>query len=129
MWKGTRNEDASWHENVETANNIFICRLCVVVVDQYLSFYASEVCFCFEFETLSGHGHETLFRAWPCWFTFNLTNEDQVNRLAHDTFRSIHLHFFKNLSRFLLCWLRLIHGSCLGPQNRIGHPVGCRFLC
>ena len=32
--------------------------------------------------------------------------------------RSIHLHFFQNLSRFLLCWLWLTLGSCVGPQNR-----------
>ena len=33
-------------------------------------------------------------------------------------FRSIHLHFFPNLSRFLLCWMCLTHGSCVGPQNQ-----------
>ena len=44
-------------------------------------------------------------------------------------FRSIHLHFLRNPSRFLLCWLWLTHGSCVGPQNEIGHPAGCRFLC
>ena len=45
-------------------------------------------------------------------------------------FRSIHLHFFsKNLSRFFLCWLWLTHGSCVGPQNKTGHPAGCRFPC
>ena len=44
-------------------------------------------------------------------------------------FRSIHLHFFQNLSRFLPCWLWLTHGSCVGPQNKIGHPAGCRFPC
>ena len=43
--------------------------------------------------------------------------------------RSIHLHFFQNLSWFLLCWLWLTHGSCVGPQNKIGHPAGCRFPC
>ena len=43
--------------------------------------------------------------------------------------RSIHLHFFQNLSWFLLYWLLLTHGSCVGSQNRIGHPAGCRFLC
>ena len=34
-------------------------------------------------------------------------------------FRSIHLHFFQNLTRFFLCWLWLTHGSCVGPQNKI----------
>ena len=34
--------------------------------------------------------------------------------------------FFQNIFRFLLCWLWLTHGSCVGPQNKIGHPVGCR---
>ena len=28
-----------------------------------------------------------------------------------------------------LCWLWLTHGSCVGPQNKIGHPAGCRFPC
>ena len=37
--------------------------------------------------------------------------------------------FFQNLSRFLLCWLWLTHGSCVGPQNKIGHPTRCRFQC
>ena len=37
--------------------------------------------------------------------------------------------FFQNLSRFLLCWLWLTHGSCVGPQNEIGYPAGCRFPC
>ena len=37
--------------------------------------------------------------------------------------------FFQNLCRFLLCWLWLTHGSCLGPQNKMGHPAGCRFPC
>ena len=41
-------------------------------------------------------------------------------------FRSIHLHFFQNLSRFLLCWLWLTHGSWVGPHNKTGHPAGCR---
>ena len=34
---------------------------------------------------------------------------------------------FSKPSRFFLCWLWLTHGSCVGPQNKIGHPVGCRF--
>ena len=36
-------------------------------------------------------------------------------------FWSIHLHFFKNLSWYF--------HSCVGPQNKIGHPAGCRFPC
>ena len=38
------------------------------------------------------------------------------------------LHFFQNF-RFLLCWLWLTRGSCVGLQNKIGHPAGCRFPC
>ena len=34
-------------------------------------------------------------------------------------FQSIHLHCFQNLSIF----------SCVGLQNKIGHPAGCRFPC
>ena len=41
--------------------------------------------------------------------------------------RSIHLHFSKTSPDFSLCWLWLTHGSCVGPQNKIGHPAGCRF--
>ena len=37
--------------------------------------------------------------------------------------------FSQNLSRFLLCWLWLTHGSCVGPQNKIGHPAGCKVPC
>ena len=44
-------------------------------------------------------------------------------------FRAIHLHFFQNLPRFLLCWLWLTHGSWVGPQNKIAHLAGCRFPC
>ena len=36
---------------------------------------------------------------------------------------------FQNISRFLLCWLWLTRGSCVGPQNKIDHPAGCRFPC
>ena len=44
-------------------------------------------------------------------------------------FRSIHLHFFQTSPDFSLCWLWPTHGSCVGPQNKIGHPAGCRFPC
>ena len=44
-------------------------------------------------------------------------------------FRSIHLHCFQNLSRFLLSWPWLTQCSCVCPQNKIGHPAGCRFPC
>ena len=37
--------------------------------------------------------------------------------------------FSKTSPDFSLCWLWLIHGSCVGPQNKIGHPAGCRFPC
>ena len=36
---------------------------------------------------------------------------------------------FPETSRFLLCWLWLTHGSCVGLQNKIGHPAGGRFPC
>ena len=35
--------------------------------------------------------------------------------------------FSKTSPDFSLCWLWLTHGSCVGPQNKIGHPAGCRF--
>ena len=44
-------------------------------------------------------------------------------------FRSIHLHFFQNLSRVFLVLVVANTGSCVGPQNKIGHPAGCRFPC
>ena len=37
--------------------------------------------------------------------------------------------FSKTSLSFSLCWLWLTHGSCVGPQNKIGHPAGCRFPC
>ena len=37
--------------------------------------------------------------------------------------------FPKPLPKFFLCLLWLTHGSCVGPQNRIVHPAGCRFPC
>ena len=37
--------------------------------------------------------------------------------------------FSKSLLKFFQCWLWLTHGSCVGPQNKIGHPAGCRFPC
>ena len=42
-------------------------------------------------------------------------------------FQSIHLYFFHNLSQFLLCWLWLTHGSCVGLQVKKGHPARWRF--
>ena len=44
-------------------------------------------------------------------------------------FRSIHLHFFQNLSQFFPVLAVANTGSCVGPQNKRGHPVGCRFPC
>ena len=44
-------------------------------------------------------------------------------------FQSIHLHFFRNLSRFFPVLALANTGSCVGPQNEIGHPAGCRFPC
>ena len=43
--------------------------------------------------------------------------------------RSIHLHFFQNLSQFFPVLAVANTRSCVGPQNKIGHPVGCRFPC
>ena len=36
-------------------------------------------------------------------------------------FRSSHLHFFQNLSRFFSVLALASTGSCVGPQNKIGH--------
>ena len=44
-------------------------------------------------------------------------------------FRSIHLHFFQNLSRFFPVFAVANTGSCLGPQNKVGHPAECKFPC
>ena len=44
-------------------------------------------------------------------------------------FQSIHLHFFQNLSRFFCALAVANSGFCEGPQNKIGHPAGCRFSC
>ena len=44
-------------------------------------------------------------------------------------FRSIHLHFFQNLSRFFPVLALANTGSCVGLQNEIGQPASCRFPC
>ena len=36
---------------------------------------------------------------------------------------------FSKTSPNFSCWLWLIHSSCVSLQNKIGHPVWCRFLC
>ena len=38
-------------------------------------------------------------------------------------FRSIHLHFFQNLSRFFPVLALANNGSCVGPQIKIGQPA------
>ena len=35
------------------------------------------------------------------------------------------LQFFQNLSRFYPALAVANTGSCVGPQNKIGHPAGC----
>ena len=42
-------------------------------------------------------------------------------------FRSIQLNFFQNLSRVFPVLAVANTGSWVGPQNKIGHPAGCRF--
>ena len=37
--------------------------------------------------------------------------------------------FFQNLSRVFLVLALANTGSCVGPQNKIGQPAWCRFLC
>ena len=44
-------------------------------------------------------------------------------------FQSVHLHFFQNLSWFFPALAVANTSSCVGPQNKIGHPAGCRFRC
>ena len=44
-------------------------------------------------------------------------------------FRSIHLHFFQNLSRVFPVLAVASTSSCVGPQNKIGNLAGCRFQC
>ena len=55
---------------------------------------------------------------------------------ARDFFRAYFYPFgpvtcicFQNLSRFFLALAVAYTGSCVGPQNKIGHPAGCRFPC
>ena len=44
-------------------------------------------------------------------------------------FLSIYLHFFQNLSRVFPVLAVANTESCVGQQNKIGHPAGCRFPC
>ena len=54
---------------------------------------------------------------------------------ARDFFRTYFYPFgpftciFPNLSRFFPVLAVANTGSCVGPQNKIGHPAGCRFPC
>ena len=41
--------------------------------------------------------------------------------------KSIHLHFFKTSPDVFPVLAVANTGSCVGPQNKIGHPAGCRF--
>ena len=44
-------------------------------------------------------------------------------------FRFIHLHFFQNLFQVFPVLAAANTGSCVGPQNKIGHLARCRFPC
>ena len=44
-------------------------------------------------------------------------------------FRSIHLHFSKTSPDFIPVLAMAKTSSCVGPQNKIRHPAGCRFPC
>ena len=44
-------------------------------------------------------------------------------------FRSIHVHFFQNLSRLFSVFAVASTGSCIGPQNKLGHFAGFRLPC
>ena len=71
------------------------------------------------------------FQAWSrsvCSHTCYAYCQEFLPRLFLP-FRSIHLHFFQNLSQFFPVSAVANTGSCVGPQNKIGHPVGCRFPC
>ena len=35
--------------------------------------------------------------------------------------------FSETSPKFVMCWLWLTRGSCVGPQNKIGHPAGGIF--
>ena len=47
---------------------------------------------------------------------------------ARDFFLAYSPAFFQNLSWFLLCWRGLTHGSCVGPQNKLGHLLDAGSL-
>ena len=62
------------------------------------------------------------------YIAINATLTARDFSLLISTFRSIHLHFFQNLSRYFPVLAVANTGSCVGPQNKIGHPAGYRFL-
>ena len=53
-------------------------------------------------------------RFFPCFFLL---------------FRSIHLHFFKNLYRVFPLLTVVNTASYVGLRNKLAHPAGCRFPC
>ena len=65
----------------------------------------------------------SLFKAW---------GGSVYSHTCYANCQSIHLHLFQNLQilsgDFLV--LAVAHtGSCVGRQNKIGHPAGSRFPC
>ena len=71
------------------------------------------------------------FKAWSR-SVYSHTCCDYSQGFLRCLFSTLPVHspaFFPNLFRFLLCWLWLTHGSCVGPQNKIGDPAGGRFPC
>ena len=83
-----------------------------------------------EFEVPSGENTELKRSPFKAWNTCYAYCQGFLSCLFLP-FRSIYLRcfFFFYLCRYLLGWLWLTHGSCVGPQNKTDHPPGCRFPC
>ena len=87
-----------------------------------------------EIEVPSGENTELkqyLFKAW-CRSVYSHTCYTYCQGFPLYLFLpfwSIHLHFFQNLFWFFPVLAVANTASCVGPQNKIGDPAGCRFQC
>ena len=98
-------------------HTVALCLACCVSSCKASGFWLHTVALCLECCVSSVYSHTCYAYSQgflPCLFL---------------PFQSVDLHFSRNLSRFLQCWLWLTHGSCVGLQNKIGHPARCRFPC
>ena len=86
-----------------------------------------------EIKVLSGESTELKCSSFKVWSrsVYSHTSYTDCQRFLpwwFRSFQSIHLHFFPKPLPSFSCVVANTT-SCVGPQNKIGHPAGCRFPC